>query len=208
LSGLQQLIWASNCGFLYVLVYITSLWVPGYVNYESIRNILNPQRALISVTEWKLSWSHEILSQRWIWERERERGMPVPVPKSSFFWGKDLFVFSLSDPTLINSMHESMTCLLWFCCWWWFFGTRSTKSWKSCPRDFRSWNPPPNWSHFVTRFCVIMGPNVTCAAGFWWLVWLAVSSSLDSSSSWSCSRTSTSLKFEGEPDLLNVIEDH
>ncbi len=157
------------------------------------------------------------LSQRWIWERERERererGMPVPVPRSSFFLGKDLFVFSLSDPisisknTLINSMHESMTCLLWFCFWWWFFGTRSTKSWKICPRD-RSWNPPLNWSHFVTRFCVIMGPNVTCAAGFGWLVWLAVSSSLDSSCSWSCSRTSTSLKFEGEPDLLNVIEDH
>jgi hypothetical protein len=31
---------------------------------------------------------------------------------------------------------------------------------------------------------------------------------LDSSCSWSCSRTTTSLKCEGEPDFLNVIKDH
>jgi hypothetical protein len=145
-------------------------------------------------------------------EFERERDARASSKEQFFLGQRSACVLSFRSHLYLkkhtnrfNAWKYDMSTMVLFLVM--IFGTRSTKSWKICPRNFRSWNPPPNWSHFVTRFCVIMGPNVTCAAGFGWHKWLAVSSSLDSSCSWSCSRTTTSLMFEGEPDLLNVIED-
>lgn len=119
------------------------------------------------------SWN--LVTEMNLREREREREWERDARASSkeqFFWGqRSACVLSFRSHLYLkkhtnrfNAWKYDMSTMVLFLVM--IFGTRSTKSWKICPRNFRSWNPPPNWSHFVTRFCVIMGPNVTCAAGF------------------------------------------